>query len=202
MRNFIIVLISVAAFMFTSCDSGNKTSGGDTSGFKVTISNVEDLPAEAAKIVAAVDAGEEFELASADIENGGATLELPAIESLYLSLFNDDAPAELVFTDPAVKCAGVYFKIYDSSNVVIGNIWLVNDTTEAISNAQLMYADRPCTVSGTYTEEDEGDTITATIDLRLTKGYNWTNMAVTYGRMNWTSGIPSGAGWRYYETSI
>ncbi len=174
------------------------TDGGDSPHDRVIISNVEDLPTQAASIKALVwyyvnEAGKELEVSSANIVNGTATLELPeTIGDQYLVPFRDIVPSGIELSDTDTKFASVYFMVFDSSGRVMGDVYF---ETEMVYT-DLLYVDRACTITGTHIYESAG--YSETYDLNMVAGFNWTQNSDTENSLTVENGTPSDGSWVYY----
>lgn len=167
-------------------------------GFKVEFADIVDLPdGKDVKIKAFVtdrSTHDPVELASADYDSGGggATLWLPeTIAQEYLMLLNEDeTPEGLEISDPDLKFTDIVFQVFDISDKMMGFLFFGDDVTH--SDSELMYADRPCTITGT----EDG----CVWDIDLAKGYNWTQYINVDGSVvSYTNGRSQTGYWYYVE---
>ena len=182
--------------VFASCDSGNSGGGGNTVVFdrEITISDVIHLSSDVVTVKVAADYSlqENEVLVSADIVDGSATIELPAtIEAENLELLLYGIPADARLSDRNTKAVFIDFGGYDSSDEHIAIFTLQNATAEA----DLIYADRPCTITRNAVYENDGEEYTTTINLNLVAGYNWIKHTYMDNTDIWVNGAPDGAEW-------
>jgi hypothetical protein len=195
--------IIISALAFASCSVGGIGDRAVVIDNKVTIANVNGLPADATMIKVNLEdtaTGVETELVSADIADGTAVVYLPAaIDDRYLNLVRDEAPPEVKLSDNGLQYTFIRFMVYDTEGRRIGYLALESST----SWTDLIYADRPCTVTGkVFIVDSDGNENSDIYDLRLVKGYNWTRYVTSASAESWLSGIPSGAVWNYYSYQL
>ncbi len=192
MRRIIKILAVAAAmtFIFASCDNDDDYGFGR----KIIISNIKNLPSDAATIKASLHhSGYSMSLVSADIVRGSATIELPHISPGYLVRLRGGALEDAILSDRNAKMGSISFDVYDSSGWFLCSMTLKND----VARAELLYLDRACTVTLTENSGHFGEVYhTRTINLNLDAGYNWVQHTPRDDKSSGiVDGIPAGAEW-------
>ncbi|MDR2423399.1 MAG: BACON domain-containing protein, partial [Prevotellaceae bacterium] len=115
--------------------------------------------------------GDDEVLATAPYQNGSFTMTLPAtIDNKFLETF-DDAPDGVTVSAPDAKMLeDLSFDAYNGSEL-LGGTYLGTDNENI--DVQLFYIDRDCAITGTGTDERNGETETAHYEMNLKAGWNW-----------------------------
>ncbi|MDR2926589.1 MAG: hypothetical protein LBV41_00030 [Cytophagaceae bacterium] len=121
-------------------------------------------------------------VASSSYINGGFTINLPELESMYLLPATEEFPSEMGFRiggNADASLSSAILVAYDKYNhYSAGYIWLQYEDGEQ-GNAMLYYCDSDMTVTGRYTGEySEGVEGVMDLSLDFKKGWNWMYMYV------------------------
>ena len=137
---------------------------------------------------------------TADVVNGKFTLTLPVPANKYLEDIDDEAPEGATITPSDAKWA--YARFYLKKASQIGRIVLYYEGTTSYVVVSYMYVDKDMSITGTYSEEDDGDVFIFTYNAKLKKG--WNAFIATYIEakngdylctVTANGNIPSGARW-------
>jgi len=126
---------------------------------------------------------EEVILAKVPYQNGGFKMTLPATVDaslLYSMSDEEDAPEGIIFSDPNVRaCAVDCFGAYKNEEYFDDLIQIsVNILTFSMTQSMYMYADRDVTITGTVEDEEEGMTVTYSVNMK--KGWNVVYMSMNF----------------------
>ncbi|GHV62411.1 hypothetical protein FACS1894195_4290 [Bacteroidia bacterium] len=149
----------------------------------------------------------EYEVATGTYADGGFTIDLPVtVNAKYLTSLSKGLTADVKFSDASVVGTGFgeLWAYKDGEKVGFFNYALPIDRSESGVTGAFMYVDSDVTISGSYSKDEDGLTITEVYDnITLKKGWNelyiqWalsaSDMTLTvsgtttnhWGRLKWT----------------
>ncbi|MDR2888014.1 MAG: hypothetical protein LBV26_08480 [Bacteroidales bacterium] len=202
-----ISLLSMAAVLtacmvFTGCKKDDDDKGAAISGnLDITLEGVTDQIDEVRMLAWTGDEKSE-QIATAKVTNGNLSITLPDVAPAGTLGTLGNMTAGITVSDPALKSCNTEFIAYKNGNQV-GYIYYGKTDGENETEVSIIYADRDCSISGTYTDTED-KYIDQYNNFNLKKGWNYI-VYIEKGKdssgndvVESTTSLPSGLKW-YFE---
>jgi hypothetical protein len=154
--------------------------------------NEDEAYDELKVVVHAEDSNEEIVVGSATLINGELTLPTEEVSSAYLSEMGDEMPPGITVSNPDAKGTTGSVHAY-KSGAKTGEF--LHATADCMGI--LIYVDRDVSITGSYTETEDGVSATISFSLDLKKGWNIAYAQYSEEVIAITTAAPPGAEWHF-----
>jgi predicted small secreted protein len=188
----LLMIVAIATSVFTACDKGDDGGGSSVStdgSISGKLKLVEaswnedytdvsyilkgDVTDEIDEIWAVMESGDnEIVLGKYPVSNGEFSFKIPVPDDNYLySIYDEDMPSGLTISDPTVKAGYVDFEAYKNGQYVCSIERITSDLSDDVG-IEYMYTSKDVKITGTFVENDEGETYNNEYNVSFKKGWN------------------------------